>query len=111
MLSKILLLALGSRDLSQAEKKISVVIVSKFKKLTHSNSLGIILEKEVIWKCALKFVVFNEKKKSERFRWFMMLKIDFESQISALFDSLTLLQFSEFGNFIWLQLIFSQKPF
>ena len=28
-----------------------------------------------------------------------------------LFDSLTLLQFSKFDNSIWLQLIFSQKPF
>ena len=35
----------------------------------------------------------------------------FESQILVLFDSSPLLQFSKFGNFIWIKLIFSQKPF
>ena len=34
-------------------------------------------------KCAPKFVFFNEKK-SESFGWFLALKIDFESHISAL---------------------------
>ena len=50
-----------------------------------------------------------------------MYKIDFESQILALFDtslkkiwfSLTSLihQVVKFNDFIWMQLIFSQKPF
>ena len=61
-------------------------------------------------KCAPKFVFFNEKK-SERFGLFLIKKIDFENQFWALFDSSSLLQFSKFGNFISLQLIFSQKPF
>ena len=39
------------------------------------------------------------------------IKNDVESQILTLFDTSPLLQFSKFGNFIWIQLIFSQKPF
>ena len=33
------------------------------------------------------------------------MTFDFASQILALFDSLPLLQFSKFGNFIWLQFL------
>ena len=39
------------------------------------------------------------------------VKIDFESQISALFDTSSLHQYAKFNDFIWLKLIFSQKPF
>ena len=33
--------------------------------------------------------------------WFLTLKIDFESQILALFDTNPLHQFSKFNNFLW----------
>ena len=61
-------------------------------------------------KNASKLVLFKEKKLRKILIIFDM-KIDFESQILALIDSLPLLQFSKFGNFIRLQLIFIQKPF
>ena len=38
-------------------------------------------------KCAPKLIFFNEKKNLERCGWFLTLKIDFENQILALFDS------------------------
>ena len=41
------------------------------------------------------------KKKWERFGWFLTLKIDFECQILALFDTFPLIQFSKFNNFLW----------
>ena len=37
----------------------------------------------------------------KRFRWFLTYKIDFESQILALFDTSPLTQFSKFNNFLW----------
>ena len=37
----------------------------------------------------------------ERFGWFLTEKIDFESQVLALFDSLPLIQNSKFNNFLW----------
>ena len=40
----------------------------------------------------------------------MIFYVDFESQIAALFDTSLLHQFAKFNDFIWLQLIFSQKP-
>ena len=42
----------------------------------------------------------------ERFGWFLNLNIDFESQISALFDTSPLRQYANFNDFIWQQLIF-----
>ena len=41
------------------------------------------------------------KKNWERFRWFLTWKIDFESQILALFDISRLHQFWKFNNFLW----------
>ena len=55
--------------------------------------------------------VFSDEKKSQRFGWFLMLKIDFQSQISALFDTFPLHQFTNFNDFISLQLVFSQNLF
>jgi hypothetical protein len=49
-------------------------------------------------KCAPKLVFFNVKD-WEIFQWFLTLKIDFESQIQALFDTSLLHQFSKFKNF------------
>jgi hypothetical protein len=60
--------------------------------------------------CSL-ILIFQWQKNSERFWWILTQKIDFESQILALFDTFPLLKFSIFGNFIWMQLIFSQKSF
>ena len=40
------------------------------------------------------------KKKWERFRGFLMWKIDFESQILATFDTSPLHQFAKFNNFL-----------
>ena len=54
--------------------------------------------------CAPKFIFFNEKK-SERFQWFLSRKLTLENQILALN------KFAKFNDFIWLQLIFCQKPF
>ena len=75
------------------------------------QKLGTILENKVVQKLKFskndnnkkpssKLIFFNEKKNSERFRWFLTQKIDFESQILVLFDSSPLIQFSKFGNFI-----------
>jgi hypothetical protein len=57
-------------------------------------------------KCAPKFVFFNGKK----IRKIRMI-FDFERQISTLFDTSPLQQFSKFNDVIWLQFIFSQKNF
>ena len=51
------------------------------------------------------------KKKFRKVQMIFDVEIDFESQISALFDTSPLSQFAQFNDFIWLQLIFSQKPF
>ena len=51
-------------------------------------------------KCAPKFILLDES-----FVRFLTL------QILALFDTSTLHQFAKFNDFLWLQLIFSQKPF
>ena len=49
--------------------------------------------------CAFKLVFFNEKK-WERLGWFLTQKIDFESQLLALFDTSPLHQFSKFNYFL-----------
>ena len=46
--------------------------------------------------------ILQQKNFLERFRWFLTSKIDFESQILALFDTSPLTQFSKFNNFLWL---------
>ena len=51
-------------------------------------------------KCAPKLIFFNEKK-WEIIGWFLTYKIDFESQILALFDTSPLTQYSKFYNFLW----------
>jgi len=58
------------------------------------------LSKNVNNKKVLLNSYYSMKKKSKRFLSFLTLKIDFESKILALFDSLPLLQFSKFGDFI-----------
>ena len=60
-------------------------------------------------KGAPKLIFFNEFF-LERFRWFLTQKIHFESPILALFEKLSPDGDSKFGNFIWLQLVFGQKP-
>ena len=48
-----------------------------------------------------KFVFFNEKKNQKDSDNLLTQKIDFESQILALFDSSLLSQFSKFNNYLW----------
>ena len=53
--------------------------------------------------CPFWFVLFlvqQWKTNWERFGWFLTQKIDFESQILALFDTSPLHQFSKFNNFL-----------
>ena len=57
-----------------------------------------------------KLVFFNEKK-IRKIQMIFMKKINFESQISALFDTFPLHQFAKSNDFIRLQLTFRQKPF
>ena len=54
---------------------------------------------------------YSMKKNWERFRWFLTSKIDFESQILALFDTSPLHQFSQLNNFLWICWCFRQKSF
>ena len=46
-------------------------------------------------------LVFFYEKSWERFGWFLTQKIDFESQILALFDTAPSTQFSKFNHFLW----------
>ena len=83
--------------------------------LASCQKLSINLENKVIYKLMLSKNVNNKNmllnsyssiQKTESFGWFLTKKIDF-----ALFDTSPLHQFAKFNDFIWLQLIFSQKPF
>ena len=59
-------------------------------------------------KYAPKLVFFIENKNSERFEWFLW--IHFESQILTLFDDQSVDELTKYIDFIWMQLIFGQKP-
>ena len=52
-------------------------------------------------KYAPKLVFFNEKKIEKDSYDFWHRKIDFASQILALFDTFPLVQFSKYNNFLW----------
>ena len=62
---------------------------AKFFRLFSNKSRSILMLHKITnnKKCAPKLIFFNEFFFLERFRYFLTLKIDFENQILALFDS------------------------
>jgi hypothetical protein len=62
-------------------------------------------------KCAPRFIFFNEKKIRKIKMIFDVENWLWISKILALFDTSPLHQFAKFNDFLWLELIFSQKPF
>ena len=71
------------------------------------QKLGIISESKVVQKLSLEKNVFTQ---NCLLNWYSLMKFFFESTILALFEALSLCQFTRYSNFIWIQLIFEQKP-
>ena len=79
---------------------------SELSKIKHhfrkQSYLKIYMIKKCLWQEMCSYIhILRGIKNSVRFWWFLTLKIDFESQILAIFDTSPLHQFEKFNNFLW----------